>query len=209
MAFADQIIEALRAKDGQTDRELTDRLKSRSDHPSQVNQYCRRMASTGAIKRLSDPASGAILNWMSDAPIEPPRAEPISTTDEGDGVSEDEVKAAIKAWLEADGWAVEVAWGRKHGVDIVARRGKERWLIEAKGCGSRQAMRVNYFIAMLGELLQRMDDPDARYSIAMPDMKQFRGLWDRLPELAKQRVQVTALFVGPSGKVYPSPSEEI
>ncbi|MCR9130422.1 MAG: MarR family transcriptional regulator [Alphaproteobacteria bacterium] len=209
MAFSDQIIDALRAKDGQTDRELTDRLKSRADHPSQANQYCRRMASAGAIKRLSDPASGTIRNWIGDAPIVTQRAEPIPTSDESDGLSEDEVKAAIKTWLENDGWTVEVAWGRERGVDIIAQRGQERWLIEAKGCGSRQAMRVNYFIAMLGELLQRMDDPDARYSIALPDMKQFRGLWDRLPELAKQRVQVTALFVGPDGKVYPNPSEDI
>lgn len=209
MAFTDQIIEALRVKDGQTDRELTDLLKGRSDHPSQVNQYCRRMASSGAIKRMSDPASGAIRNWIGDAPIVKPRAAPIPTSGESDGLSEDEVKAAIKTWLENDGWTVQVAWGRERGVDIIAQRGQERWLIEAKGCGSRQAMRVNYFIAMLGELLQRMDDPDARYSIAMPDMKQFRGLWDRLPELAKQRVQVTALFVGLNGTVYPSPSEDI
>jgi hypothetical protein len=48
---------------------------------------------------------------------------------------------------------------------------------EAKGCGSLQPMHVNYFIAILGELLQRINDPGARYSIALPDMKQYRGLW--------------------------------
>ena len=37
-------------------------------------------------------------------------------------------------------------------------------------------MRVNYLISMLGETLQRMDDPDAKYSIAIPDVQQFREL---------------------------------
>lgn len=56
-------------------------------------------------------------------------------------------------------------------------------------------MRVNYFLAILGELLQRMDDPNAKYSIALPDFPQFRRLWNRLPELAKVRTGITALFV--------------
>lgn len=59
---------------------------------------------------------------------------------------------------------------------------------------------VNYFIAILGELLQRMDDASARYSIALPNIR-FRGLWARLPHLAKSRPQISALFVDGSGRV--------
>lgn len=117
------------------------------------------------------------------------------------GLSEDEVKQRIKAWLEASGWQVAVAWGRVRGIDVQATKGKERWLIEAKGCGSLGAMRVNYFLSMLGELLQRMDDAQARYSIALPDMKQFRGLWQRLPLLAKTRTGISVLFVDAAGNV--------
>ncbi len=62
-------------------------------------------------------------------------------------------------------------------------------------------MRVNYFIAMLGEVLQRMSLPNARYSIALPDMVQFRRLWERLPALARQRTSITALFVSADGSV--------
>jgi hypothetical protein len=62
-------------------------------------------------------------------------------------------------------------------------------------------MRVNYFIAMLGEVLQRMSLRDARYSIALPDMVQFRRLWERLPELARQRTGITAMFVSAEGAV--------
>jgi hypothetical protein len=69
------------------------------------------------------------------------------------------------------------------------------------GCGSRQPMRVNYFLAARGELLQRMDDEQARYSIALPDLPQFRWLWERLPKLAKSRTTITALFVRENGSV--------
>lgn len=93
------------------------------------------------------------------------------------------------------GYEVKVAMGFERGIDIDARRGKERWIIEVKGPGSRPEMRVNYFIAMLGELLQRMDDESARYSIALPDIPQFRRLWDRLPQLARDRTGISAIFV--------------
>lgn len=56
-------------------------------------------------------------------------------------------------------------------------------------------MRVNYFLAKLGETLQRMSDPNAKYSIALPDMPQYRNLWNRLPRLAKERTGISVLFV--------------
>ena len=91
--------------------------------------------------------------------------------------------------------------GGAHGIDIDAKRGKERWIIEVKGIGSRPQMRGNYFIAMLGETLQRMDDSKARYSIAVPDVQQFRNLWVRLPLLAKQRTNISAIFASYDGTV--------
>lgn len=114
-------------------------------------------------------------------------------------LSEDDVKRHVAAWLNGLGWKGTVAWGCSPGLDIRAERGGERWLIEAKGSGSPPAMRVDYFLAILGEILQRMDDPSARYSIALPNHRQFRGLWVRLPHLAKNRLGVTALFVAPDG----------
>lgn len=61
-------------------------------------------------------------------------------------------------------------------------------------------MNVNYFLTILGEILQRMEDPYAKYSIALPDIQQFRNLWDRLPLLAKVRTGITALFVDENGE---------
>jgi hypothetical protein len=116
-------------------------------------------------------------------------------------LSEDDVKERVTAWLERSGWRAEVAWGKSRGTDILALSGDNRWLIEAKGGGSLQPMRVNYFLMILGEVLQRMEHPTARYSIALPDMRQFRGLWARLPSLAKKRLGITALFVDKDGDV--------
>jgi hypothetical protein len=62
-------------------------------------------------------------------------------------------------------------------------------------------MRVNYFLMILGEILQRMNEPSARYSIALPNMDQFQGLWMRLPRQVKSRLSVTALFVSPNGEI--------
>jgi hypothetical protein len=34
---------------------------------------------------------------------------------------------------------------------------EQHWIIEARGCGSRDPMRVAYFLSILGELFQRMN----------------------------------------------------
>jgi hypothetical protein len=123
------------------------------------------------------------------------------TKKETPALSEDEVKKLVLKHLESGGWTAETAWGKQHGIDIDARRGKERWIIEAKGCGSRAPMRVNYFLSALGELLQRMDDKAAKYSIAVPDMEAYTALWSKLPEPAKKRTGISCLFVNANGTV--------
>ena len=104
--------------------------------------------------------------------------------------------------LEKAGWSVDVTYGVQRGIDIDAHRGKERWIIEVKGPGSRNNMRDNYFTGILGELFQRMNDPNAKYSIALPDIEQFRGLWARLPAFAKDRIGITILFVDNTGVIH-------
>ena len=126
--------------------------------------------------------------------------KPIRTVDTN-GLQEDTIKEILDVWLKNDGWNTAVAWGNKPGVDILAVRGNEKWMIEVKGCGSRSAMRVNYFLTILGETLQRMEDDNARYSIALPNMQQFRRLWSCLPTLAKERTQINAIFVSEDGKI--------
>ena len=116
-------------------------------------------------------------------------------------MTEDRVKSALVAMLEPSGWSVEVAWGKKRGIDIVALRGEERWVIECKGTGSLAPMQNNYFVGVIGELMQRMSDRRAKHSIAFPNLPKFRRLWSELPAVAKERLQLTALFVSEDGSV--------
>ena len=189
---------------GLTDREITDRILGSDVGQQAVNQAARALAASGRVTRRPR-QDGRIGNYPTALPN--PDSDlgtdevPPPNVDQRDQLSEDDVKRKLQTWLEASGWRVSVTWGRGHGIDIEAERNGMRWVIEAKGCGSRDATRVNYFLAILGELLQRMGDPNARYSIAVPDMQQFRGLWRRLPQLAKSRTGVSALFVAASGHV--------
>ena len=73
-------------------------------------------------------------------------------------LSEEEVKHFINDYYTMLGYHTTVAWGHSRGADIIAQIDNECIVIEVKGCGSRQPMRVNYFLAILGEILQRMDN---------------------------------------------------
>lgn len=184
---------------GLSDRELTDALRGQSSPQQPLNIACRSLEKKGFIARRKR-HDGRIGNYPTGA-VPDPTPDPAGVDAPTDKLTEDELKRALKAWLESDGWDVAVAWGGAHGVDIAARRNKELWLIEVKGRGSRPPMRVNYFLAILGETLQRMSEPQAKYSIALPDLPQFRRLWGRLPALAKERTHISALFVSETGNV--------
>jgi hypothetical protein len=194
------ITELLGRTPGMTDREITSSLCGASAPQQPINIAARGLAGKGIIVRQKR-HDGLIGNYLSEQTIPEPQPVVAPTVNGINQLSEDELKETLRLWLEKAGWSTDIAWGRARGIDIEAKRGSERWVIEVKGIGSRPEMRVNYFIAMLGEVLQRMTDEDARYSIAIPDVAQFRGLWARLPDLAKNRTTITALFVGADGTV--------
>ena len=200
--FSDEIISAVEKTPGLTERELTDALRGPAAPQQPINKAARMLAGKGLLVRMRRPDS-----LMGNYPLGAEAAQAAATASKPirnhdvDALSEDEIKKILEAWLAADGWKIEVAWGHTRGIDIDARRGAERWIIEATGPGSRQPMRVNYFIGILGETLQRMFDSTARYSIALPDLAQYRRLWARLPALAKSRTGITMIFVSKAGHV--------
>lgn len=200
MSFAAKLFAEIQRSPGLSDRELTDILRGADKHPSQVNQEAHLLESAKRIVRRRR-VDGVIGNYPKGAvveAVEPVKPEIVRTPER---LSEDELKEHLDEWLQSNGWITRIAWRLARGIDIEASRDGKRWLIEVKGLGSRQPMRVNYFLAALGETLQRMADADAKYSIAFPDIPQFRGLWSRLPELAKSRTTITALFVSSEGVV--------
>ncbi len=183
-----------------------------------VNQICRALFAKGVISRDEDSYTRKKVNRLvgeaaipsTPVPVEPslPVTQLFILEDETSvrafpyqdaiGLSEDSVKAAIAAVLQLEGWETDIRWGRVHGIDIAAWRGNERLVLEAKGEGSRNPMRVNYFLGALGELLQRMESPDACYGIAVPAHRQYVRLILRLPLWVRSHLNLCFYLVRPT-----------
>jgi hypothetical protein len=110
------------------------------------------------------------------------------------------IKQVLERYLRSHGWEVSVAWGATHGNDIEAKRGQIQWIIEVEGWEYAEDMAESFVLA-LGKIMQRMHDPDTKYSMAFLDIAPFHRLWSRLPRLVKSRTGITALFVDPEGRV--------
>ncbi|EPR29725.1 MULTISPECIES: hypothetical protein [Geobacillus] len=199
----ERIIQLLQEHSGLTDREITNRILGEKKPQQPVNQACRSLEAQGVLKRVKR-QDGLIGNYLATDQHVVDYFQNKGKKDleeDKKAFSEDNIKQVLISYLHADGWNTRVAWGKNRGIDIDATRETDRWIIEVKGMGSYQQMNVNYFLTILGEILQRMEDPYAKYSIALPDIQQFRNLWDRLPLLAKVRTGITALFVDENGEV--------
>ncbi|MBQ7002210.1 MAG: MarR family transcriptional regulator [Oscillospiraceae bacterium] len=203
MSLKDDILSYISQFPGATDAEIA---KALAKIHQQVNRTCRSLEKQGFIIRMANPQkSDYIGNYLGCTPIEarPIQEQPIEkpSISNGEPLQEEDIKYILYDYLTQNGWTAKVAWGHNPGVDIDAHKDGVRWLIEIKGPGSRPPMRVNYFIGILGETLQRMDDPNARYTIVFPDMPQYRKLWDRLPALAKARTTIDMILVGTDGSI--------
>ena len=111
-------------------------------------------------------------------------------------LEEDTIKKALEVGLSNQGWKVKTSMGRKHGTDIIATDKQDHvMLIEAKGEGSRNAMRVNYFLMVLGKLLQKMDSPSKIYGLALPAHRQYVNLIISLPDWIKQQLKLKIYLV--------------
>ncbi|MCL5090118.1 MAG: hypothetical protein M1382_03010 [Candidatus Marsarchaeota archaeon] len=122
-------------------------------------------------------------------------------------LSEDEVKRYVKLWLKKSKSyeIVDVNYGRKKGIDIHAymKNSKKEWVIEAKGSGSKNkkyAQNARYNNYFLGELLQKMDKNNVKYSIAVPLYQKYERLWGELPQIAKKRLKLSIIFVDAKGR---------
>ena len=198
MALKDEIVRYITLFPGSTDTEIE---KALGKTHQQINQACRSLVVQGLLIRQSNPdKSGYIGNYPIENVPKMSSPFPITTTTK-EPLQEEDIKHILYNYLISDGWSVNVAWGHNPGVDIDARKDGRRWMIEVKGPGSRQPMRVNYFLGILGETLQRMNDPNARYTIALPDLEQYRKLWNKLPQLAKERTTIDMILVDPDGHI--------
>lgn len=198
MNNSERVLEFVSRFPGRDDDEIAAALKIT---PRQtVNIICRRLCETNVLRRERGP-KGKLVNFATGQMTQAPRPTIPAPKQSLGAMSEDQVKAAIDSKLDADGWSVQVAWGRERGIDIVASRKNEKWIIECKGTGSIPPMQNNHFVGVIGELMQRMTDDSAKHSIAFPDLPKFRRLWSELPVMVKDRLKLSALFVSDNGDI--------
>lgn len=198
MTVRERIIEYVKEYPGATDTEIEKALSKSHQH---INQECRNLEKEGYLVRKRNLEKNNLIGNFPLDKIHTLSTHQILQSNDIKSLQEDDIKAILNNYLIKNGWSTKVAWGHRQGIDIEACRADQRWIIEVKGAGSRQPMRVNYFISILGEILQRMDDDNARYSIAFPNIKQYRKLWNKLPELAKQRTMVDLILVDEKGNI--------
>ncbi len=153
---------------------------------SRVDRSQHRARTQGLRPVLSHPEGGGA------------RGKPV---DNPDCLQDKRVRQILENFLASERWNPEITAFSKRGVDIDARRNGERWVIRVKVAQCSGSEIVDFFVSVLGEALQRMNEQSCKYSIALPDTKPFRRLWQRLPSLAKTRTGITALFVSPTGVV--------
>jgi hypothetical protein len=197
--LADRVLSTLRVTSrALDDDELARRL---GVIRQQINQVCNRLAGQGLLRRYVGPENKLVNEVIEGQELPVPFDRQSRARSSGVSLTEDAVKAAVRDYLHQRDLHVEVKWGRDRGIDIVAHGHGERWVIEAKGEVDSPQQQGNYFLLALGELVQRMDEPTAQYGLALPDNSRYRGLVDRLPTLARQRLNLAVLFVRPDGSV--------
>lgn len=158
MTLAERIVELLQQDPGLSDRQITDRLFGVSKPQQPVNIACRNLEKRGVLRRQSTHGS-SISNYLTGQELLVVHSQKSKDKiPNEENLSEDAIKEILEKWLVAQGWNVKVAWGHVHGMDIDAIKENKRWVIEAKGQGSLNPMRVNYFLGILGETLQRTEN---------------------------------------------------
>ena len=161
-----------------------------------INQVARRLEQQGQLRRFTGPDE-KIVNALPERPIPlPPQPADAPVRIQSLVFREDDVKMAVKAHLEEQGFGVAVAWGRERGVDIDARHlDGRRYMIEAKGGLASDQQQGNYFLGAIGELVQRMAEPEVQYALALPANRRYRGLVNRLHRHAWERLGLVVFWV--------------
>jgi hypothetical protein len=188
------IVRILEKNPGFSDKELASMVTGHSDSSRYINHTCRALVEKGVLSR-NVREDGVIGNWLN---LE--RADFLNDANSVD-VNDRILKKNLEFFLKSRGWDSKISWGNTHGIDVEAKKANERWIIQVKGYESLNLLPVNIFVSVIGEVLQRMDDPQSKYSVALPDLEPFRRLWNRFPALSKERTLLTALFISFDGKV--------
>lgn len=118
------------------------------------------------------------------------------------GLNEESVKASVAEFLRNQGYTVAVGKKRERGPDIRASREGLKLIVEAKGEGSRNEMFNNFFVSILGEILQRMNEQAAEYGIALPAHRKYARLIEELSDNPRFVLRLNFYLVRPSSDAH-------
>lgn len=122
--------------------------------------------------------------------------------------SEEEKRAARKAKMKRNtedlcnlikSWLGEHGWEYNENKDYIeAHSGEKRWVINVQGMkrGRRQTLPVK-----LSEVIKRIDDVNAHYSIAFNDSITYRRQWNEIPEAVKERLNMSVILADKKGNI--------
>lgn len=110
------------------------------------------------------------------------------------------VQSAIEKFFEAQGFTrLEV----KH-VDLVCvNTSNEKWVIEAKGDSSSVGVDFN---TGLGQILKRMDEPNCKYAMAVPNIPKYINQLNKVPMRVRKLLGLNWIIVSEDGTVSIDPS---
>lgn len=104
-----------------------------------------------------------------------------------------ELPSLIKEWLEEKGWNTV-----EHSRYIEAQKDTQKWYIDIYQATRGRKMPLPNKIT---EMLKKMDDGDAHYSVALVDSPVYRKQWNEIPSAAKERLQVSVILADRAGRV--------
>ena len=167
--------------------------------PSPADQRPRRQDRQRATGRVTHqtPEPGLLLEAAALTP-----GPLVLGRGGGNRITEDEVNEATRAHLTALGFDVAVTWGHLRGINVdppappAAAATSSRPRPRSARTGRS---RSTTFLAMVGELVQRMDVPHASYGIARPANRHYSGLVDRFPPRARGRLKLVVVWVSRQG----------
>lgn len=114
------------------------------------------------------------------------------------GLDEESVKASVADFLRHRGYTVSVGKKRERGPDMRASRGGLKLIVEAKGEGSRNEMFNNFFVNVLGEILQRRTESAAEYGVALPAHRKYARLIEEFSDDTRFILRLNFYLVRPS-----------
>jgi len=105
------------------------------------------------------------------------------------------------AWLQKKNWDVVINRTGTCPPDVVATKGKKKWIIAVKGHISVAASRSGNFHSAIGEILQKADNSTTKLSVAFPDLDENQDFWRMFSQISKKRARISSLFIDYQGNV--------